>query len=194
MTTVDRKSRDLEAELDRYLDPGEQPRWVGWPPRGLLLRPMDAFLIPFALFWCGFVAVWEIGVLQTDVGLFMSLWGLMFVLIGLYLLFGRFIVDAYRRRRTLYALTGRRALILSGVWRRSLRSIDLATLSEVRFTEGRHGRGTISFGREIPAPWAGSAELPAYGQPAPSFEAIDDAAEVFRLIRTLQRGSAIETG
>ena len=82
--------------------------WTGRPSAGLLFTSRDIFLVPFSLVWCGFAIFWESSAAWIDgrdsvpVGqgplsntpTFFLLFGGAFVLVGLYFVFGRFIVDA----------------------------------------------------------------------------------------------------
>jgi hypothetical protein len=43
----------------RHLMRGERVLWEGRPATGLLLRPIELFLIPFGLFWGGFAVAWN---------------------------------------------------------------------------------------------------------------------------------------
>jgi hypothetical protein len=176
-------------EMTAVLDRGERVIWSGRPAQGLRLRGSDAYFIPFSLFWCGFICFWEWGVIHTNAPVFMSLWGIPFILMGIYLLIGRFFVDAMLRRSTLYAVTNDRILIISGLWSREIKSLKLKTLDEVAVSAGASGAGTISFGRSVmpyrtgalPG-WPGSGRyLP------PMFEMIPDVAAVATLIRNAQR-------
>jgi hypothetical protein len=70
--------------------------------------------------WCGFVVFWEANALgfwrgstrSTGLDSFSILWGIPFVLMGNYMVWGRFLHDAWLKRRTFYAVTNRRALIV----------------------------------------------------------------------------------
>jgi hypothetical protein len=178
------------AALRELLEPGERLLWSGRPRLGLMLRASDAIAIPFSLFWCGFAIFWEWGVISIDrAPWFFKLWGIPFVAVGLYLVFGRFVVDAYQRGRTFYGITDQRAVILIEGLRRTVRTLALQGLTEIEFAEGRGGRGTLTFGRDALGAyrgfalrgWPGSAAL------APSFEGIENASEVLRAIRKAQR-------
>lgn len=138
-------------ELQRELSPGEELLWTGRPLTGLRLQASDALFIPFSLLWGGFAFFWEFSVWKVGAPAFFRLWGIPFVAVGIYLIIGRFIVDAIVRSRTLYALTDYRALILSGLFYRTVRSVDLRILAELGFSESRNGVGTITFGRPSPS-------------------------------------------
>jgi hypothetical protein len=101
MTTTDLSDRLLT---------GERILWSGRPAQGLLFTGRDTVLIPFM--FGAFAVFWESMVLtqQNAPGFFM-LWGVPFVLIGLYLIVGRFLLDAWIRAGTDYAVTNKRILI-----------------------------------------------------------------------------------
>ena len=120
MSQVFRITEDAESEIRPELATDENLLWSGRPRQGLTLRASDWFVIPFSLLWGGFALFWEATVLGLSVNqqganptsAFMALFGLPFVVIGLYLIFGRFLVDAWIRKNTTYALTDQRALVL----------------------------------------------------------------------------------
>jgi hypothetical protein len=129
-----------------HLRPEEHVLWVGRPDPAVRLTGRDAFLIPFSVLWCGFVLVWEVLAVASGAPVFFWLWGLPFVLIGLYLLIGRFVVKSRRKRATVYAVTDQRALILSGA--RSLTDAPLADqpVSTRTARDGRHATAVIGAG------------------------------------------------
>ena len=163
--------------------------WSGQPRQGFILRPSDALMIPFSLLWGGFAIGWEAMVIRESGSFFFTVWGIPFVLVGLYLIFGRFFVDLLQRRKTFYALTDERAIIISGLFNQELKSLDLTKLSEINLSVKNSGRGTITFGTSYAMAWmyAGSG-LPNRGRYlAPSFDMIDDARTVYQHIKWLQR-------
>ena len=88
--------------------------WRGEPFRGILLRPIEIFLIPFSLMWAGFAIFWNVAVWQTGAGMFFKLFGLPFLIAGLYFTVGRFFVDMFNRKATTYFVTNKRVLISKG--------------------------------------------------------------------------------
>jgi hypothetical protein len=177
-------------EIQNLLAPGERIVWSGQPRSGLALRGSDALAIPFSLMWGGFAIFWEYSVFNTGAPLFFRLWGVPFVLVGLYLIFGRFFVDAWIRQKTYYALTEERALIVSGLFSRQTTTLDLATISNVSLSEGSDGEGTISFGSQTTpkSPFSGMSGWPgASAQSGSQFDLIRNAKAVFAMIRDAQR-------
>lgn len=186
---------ELDRQLRRELAPRERLLWAGRPRRGLMLRSADGFLIPFSLLWCGFAIFWEWQVVSRGAPFFFRLWGVPFVLVGLYLVVGRFIVDAMQRARTLYGVTDSRILILSGLTSRTTKSFNLETLPELSLSQGRGDEGTISFGLGSLATgswpranWPSGGGWPGMNQNMlPQLERIPRAREVYELIRAAQK-------
>jgi hypothetical protein len=160
--------------------------WTARPGLGLALRATDAFLIPFSLLWCGFAVFWEATVLRVHAPLVFPIFGSVFVAVGLYFVFGRFLADAWARRRTLYAVTDRRIVIVSGVLRRQVRSLFLEGLAEVNLTARRNGKGTLTFGRDT-NPWGPMNAGFLARSNAPAFELIETPQQVLSMIRGAQR-------
>src|SRR5665213_3425916 len=110
-----------ENIIKPYLGTKERLAWSGRPAQGLRLSASDGLLIPFSLAWCGFVIFWNYGVwvqvpATTPETLPFRLFDLAFLAIGLYFTLGRFVVDAWARSRTVYGLTGQRAIIVRRLW------------------------------------------------------------------------------
>jgi hypothetical protein len=177
-----------DSALRLHLSPGERLLWMSQPIRGLRFTASDVLLVPFSLIWGGFALFWEAGVVRMHAPVFFRLWGMPFVLVGVYLIVGRFFHDAWRRSRTLYALTDQRAIIVSGGFQPRLRSLPLRSLPEISISEERGGRGTITFGSPSgPFGVLGRSSWPGTRQnAAPAFEGIENARSVHELIRNAQ--------
>lgn len=171
--------KNVPEEIRRELGHHERVIWSGRPLAGLRLKPSDAFLIPFSLLWGGFAFFWNATVWFTNAPIFFRLWGLPFLLVGIYLIVGRFFVDAKLRARTAYALTERRAIIIAGLRTRSVRSIDLHAVPEIAFSESSNGVGTITFGTSA------AFNNGTRNQP-PQFEIIENARAVYEQVRAVQ--------
>jgi len=127
--------------------PAERILWEGRSLRQRLLRRADAVLVPFSILWCGFAVFWEVSVLRhAETPLFLRLWGIPFVLVGLYLTIGRFVVRAITTRRTRYVLTDRRIVVLGGVSGARTTSAYLNSLPPPVCAEGSDGSGSLAFG------------------------------------------------
>ncbi len=165
----------------------ERLLWAAQPRQGIFLRSTDAYFVPFSLFWGGFAFFWEGSVVNANAPAFFRLWGVPFVLVGLYLIAGRFFADAKLRSKTHYGLTTERIVIVSGLFSRTTKSLQLRTLSDVSLAEFNGGVGTITFGPAAPW-WAGSGGWPgSRRQLSPTFDSISDARDVYEKIRVAQK-------
>ncbi len=182
---------EAQDKISRELEPGEQLLWTGRPYQGLILSPFDVFLIPFGLAWLGFTVAITIAITKgpgpSDSPALIIL--PLFLAIGLYLVCGRFWIEILQRRRTTYGLTNQRAIIIRGSFRREVRSINLATMSDLSLSERRDRTGTIRFGGGSDFAWyASGMQIWMPGSAGGnSFERIPDARQVYGQIRAAQR-------
>lgn len=135
-------STSLKQELQKHVNKSEQIIWAERPKQGIVFRASDGCLIPFSLVWGGFAIFWEVMVLATDAPIFMALFGIPFVLIGLYLIIGRFFHDMYIRKKMIYGLTEKQIIIKRGD---NLRFVDLSSLTDMQLTTKKNGSGSILF-------------------------------------------------
>jgi hypothetical protein len=158
------------------------------PHQGVRLQASDAYLIPFSLLWGGFALFWEYNVVTMGAPPFFTVWGIPFVLIGVYLIIGRFFWDAYRRSRTRYALTDQRIIIVNAALGRRVESIQLMTLGQLQLSVRPDRSGTITLGPTTglrgslaTAGWPGSRK-----HAPPTLEGIADARAIHDRILTAQ--------
>ncbi|MDT3737717.1 MAG: PH domain-containing protein [Denitratisoma sp.] len=183
----------ITKDIKTQLSTGESVLWSGQPRQGIILRGTDAFMIPFSLLWGGFAIFWELSVINSNAPAFFVLFGIPFVLIGIYLIIGRFFFEAKRRARTYYAVTNERVLIVSGLFGRKVQSLNLRTLSDLSLSETKGDEGTIAFGGGSPfgSMFGGFSGWPGMGAYlGPRFELVANAKTIFETIRGAQRAAA----
>src|SRR5512135_2302761 len=119
-----------EARIQPELAPGEKLLWSGKPKRGFMFHPASLFLVVMIIFVFALVGglilvnntlhfVKVIEHLTSGASAkvtFIYLTSGFFILIGLVALWG-FVFYPLERRKTVYALTDRRAIIFSGLIR-----------------------------------------------------------------------------
>jgi hypothetical protein len=140
---------------------------------------MDVPITLFMLFWAGIPTATIVNG-AADGGF--RFFFLPFLLIGAYMLVGRFYVDLWLRSHSNYVPTNRRALILKNDGESGIRSIKLAAISEVRLSRHRHGRSTLVFSSG--GGWLSGMRQPSLAgliQYEPGFVLIDDVARVYEL-------------
>jgi hypothetical protein len=133
----------ISIAVENELMKGERLLWSGRPDPKRLFARSDAFVIPFSLLWGSFAIFWEISVIREGWS-FGVIWGIPFVAIGLYMIAGRFFVKARRRRRTHYAVTDKRVLVIDRAG--STRAAFLNSIPTIDTRLRSDGSGTVIFG------------------------------------------------
>jgi hypothetical protein len=136
---------DPRSRILPLLRQGEQLLWVGQPDPRVRFTGADAFLVPFSVLWGGFAVVWEFMAITTVRQPLFIIWGIPFVLLGLYFIFGRFIVKRRRKMATVYGLTNSRAIVCTG--QRSVADSRVAgmPMKVDRSRDGRHVSVTFGY-------------------------------------------------
>ena len=165
---MNRGALAVDDPLTALLRSDERILWRGQPDVAAYSLRGAWFLIPFSIAWCAFAIFWEASVLTSGRGgLFFSLWGVPFVAVGLYMVFGRILVARLEARRTFYAITDRRVLIVTGAFRSRIVEMALDDLPPAQLERSGQDLGTITFGTTVnairmPPGWPLAS---IYGQP-----------------------------
>lgn len=176
---------------------GESIVWAGQPNPRVVFHKEDATLIPFSLLWGGFAIFWEMGVM----GLlpfghqggapwkFGEIWGIPFVLVGQYLIWGRFVYASWKKARTYYAVTNRRVITVQGGPTRKVASSYIDTLPALVKSVRSDGIGTVNFAQTEPV-WSRGRGWGVWNPinvgDVPAFVDVDNADEVYRLVADLR--------
>jgi hypothetical protein len=172
----------ISAELSSK----EKLLWSGQPPSGFRLRAADAAMIPFSIMWGGFAILWECMVFFKTPSRLFALWGIPFVLVGLYLMIGRFFIDAYLRARTYYGITSNRILIITKGLRPKTVTLDISSLGNLSFAEKRNGGAVIEFGALTPFDGRNRGMQYWSGYASTRFELTEHGRQVYEIIRSAQ--------
>jgi hypothetical protein len=145
--------------------------------------------------WGGFFIFWEAEVAgywgspkHGPNSTFMVLWGIPFLLVGQYLIWGRFLHDAWLKRRTYYAVTNRRVLAMREGWSPKTSVTFLDYIPNIE-REGS-SNGTLWFGPKLPLIGAKGAAKRSMSRfdlgPITVFADIADVDYVYRLVMDLR--------
>jgi hypothetical protein len=173
---------DLADRVAGELSPDERLVWIGQPRLDLAVRPAY-FLVPFGVFFTGFALVWIVVATLITFGI-MAPCGLPFVAVGVGLIVSPLWLRAIARK-TVYALSDRRAIIWQPSWfgRVTVQSFTAAGLGQMSRTERQDGTGDLVF----------QVYTTGFGEDAQTvrrgFMGIDRVRDVEQLVRnTLQAG------
>jgi hypothetical protein len=182
-----------EQEINRQLDPGEGLLWSGAPSPGrmaLSALPVTVFGIPFSAFaayWI-YMAFTITSKSKSSLGgplnLF-PLFGVPFLLVGLGMLTAP-LWAFLGAGRTLYAVTNKRALIISNLFSTSVKSYAHSEIRELQRVERAGGTGDLYFASRDVVTRSGGVSHRRIG-----FLGIPDVRGVEQLIRSrLQQEAA----
>lgn len=109
------------------------------------------------------------------------LFGLPFVLIGLWLVFGHWFFDAYKRKNARYALSSKRAFIARTMLGRRMESYPIDHTSQIRLISGK--LDTVHFAQKTYRTKNGTSVKNI------GFRFIPDGQEVYDLLRKVREES-----
>lgn len=176
--------RDDASPFDPYLVDDETLLWWGQPNPKMLFSAFDLYVIPFTLIWC-YVSFPAVSGLFDNRPSFSPI-GLLFLVVGQYMLWGRFLHKYLRRKQSYYAITNRRALIMTRLMGNSLKTFLLSQIAgfdlqghSILFEADPNERNRIVF----PAPTMKMDQF--MGEPKPGFYALPDPESVFEILQGL---------
>ena len=168
-----------QATFRPFLLPGERVLWTGRPQQGLVFDRFDLLSLP-SLLVAGAALVW----LTRERGLpdLPDMVSAALLLLGLlYAGFGRFLHEAWARRRLLYAVTNQRVLTLHG--KKRIDSYDLAWLPMLELEQkGRRGTITIEGPPSSDGVFESIARRVSPFTPGFRFFRVEDPAALYDLI------------
>lgn len=182
---------DAFEALKEYTNQGEQLIWTGRPVQGLRLRKADLFLIPFSLLWGGFAIGWEIGVIVMGADWFFALFGIPFVLIGLYLIIGRFFHDAWYRSKVYYGMTEEELFIKRP---KRVENIPFTSIKNLDVKEEKNGRGSLSFQMGVSAKKKETPTLPSAGHVLDGIPSVTTPYHIIRDYKKAARQQSLDMG
>ncbi len=147
----------------------------------------DWWAVPFSLAWAGFAVFWEVMAFHENTPFFFRFWGIPFVLVGAYLVFGRFLWDARRRSHTSYAVTDRRVLFVTGPRSRNTTTLPLRSLPAVTLVVRDDGTGDVVFDAADARHVAIGGLVPRGSSVPAMLEFVPNARQVYDVIREAQR-------
>ncbi|MGH9089652.1 MAG: DUF2510 domain-containing protein [Acidimicrobiales bacterium] len=126
------------SPVEQHVRGGERVLWEGSPDPGVVFARQDAFLVPFSLLWGAFAAIWEVSAITSGTAAGAA-FGAPLAAFGAYIVAGRFVYKWHDRRRTRYAVTDQRAIVLRRSGRQVLTAPVAGPMAVIRRRDGRHG-------------------------------------------------------
>ncbi|HCS40699.1 MAG: hypothetical protein ACYDH2_03290 [Anaerolineaceae bacterium] len=186
---------DIANQFGDELNAGESIEWCGKPNQEIFFEKEDIVtLLPNLVFSSLIVFILSKFFLNTisflGIVVFILLTTL-FTFNAITMLAGKLIIGPWRHRKTVYAVTNQRIIIISGIENRNIKSIRLTGLKEINVSYRKNGKGIIRFGNAIETPWDTRYTTHLYylverNVYIPEFEMIEDVRKVYNLIKKLQ--------
>ena len=171
------------------LAPGERMIWSGVSRAGIVFRGSDLTQVPISIAIL-YIFTSKYRSASLDGALERVLWSALLATV-LYVVFGRFLYDALRRRRSVYAITSERVMMINSVWTRYVKSYALSSITDIKLDEKKNGVGNIWLGRRfLPPGWHDPRTLPSRTH-RNAFEMIPDAKHVYELLLEARQASLV---
>jgi hypothetical protein len=138
---------NYDSVFNNYLSKSEYIIWFGKPETTIYFTHSDFILIPFSLLFGIPAILWEIqtfNMIQKN-GLADFYYGIPFLIMGLYLLFGRFIFKKWKKKRTYYAITNKRIIIMTNIWGTHFNNMVISSILKISKKINSIGVGTLVF-------------------------------------------------
>jgi hypothetical protein len=181
------------SELFKYdLLTDEEILWIGQPETNVRFMRSDIFSIPFSLIFLITGIILFVFAVNNRV-FYTFLIGLPFFISGVYPLFGIFFQSKYLKKRTYYAVTNKRVLILTNLFSRDLQSRFISGVHDINKYIHKDGIGTIHFGNHPCMKYLKhnvdyNYNFIGFGfDPVPTFYDIKDVDNVCQLVENLRK-------
>jgi hypothetical protein len=192
---------------------GEKILWTGRPETSVIFTKKDWYMVPISLLFIGFIILWVWALISftgLNIKLLMDPGILMLFVVGGYFMiygwnftFGRFARKKNIKKRTYYAVTNKRVLVLINTSKRIIQEKQLNKITTIDKNIRPDGIGSLVFG-EPELNWIGKVSLRSedikiyrnsgleflqaqYGTDAPGFYDIKDAQKVYDLVEGLRK-------
>lgn len=177
---------DQTKGWEGLLDPGEEILWQGRPDGAVVFRPRNLMTFFFGLFFAGFALFWMI--MASQAGGFFWMFGLIHFAVGAGISLGGIFGPAYKRRRTWYTLSSKRAFIATDLplLGKKLKSYPITRDTVLEFSD--EALASVHFAQKRKRTKNGSYLVPI------GFDRISDGREVYRMMRDIQRNDRLSDG
>jgi hypothetical protein len=177
--------------FQRELLPRERILWTGQPIPYALLNKGDIFLIPFSFIWFGIVLSSFRDMFKASSSMIFPsfLIPALFLIVGFYMSIGRFIYLYLVKKKTYYAITDQRVLVLTNLFGKNLQAVYIKDLQNITKSENSNGNGTIIFGNQNnnSNQNSGLSFFNSYnGVNVPTFSNIKDVKQVYEKVNKLK--------
>jgi len=124
------------------------------------------------------------------------LWGIPFVLVGQYVIWGRFVYAAWLKQCTHYAVTNRRVIVVQNGWQRQVVSAYIDSLPYIAKENASTGVGTLRFSQPQ-SMWGRNRGWGVWNSlsvgDTPTFTDIENLDSVYRLVSDLREKAPTNT-
>jgi len=179
-------------ELHNMLSDDEDVLWEGMPQRLAYILSGWQLSVPGAFFF-GFACVWTwmaTGPLREGARFegsrvfawLFPLFGVPFVLVGLHMFLGHYILKAAQWKSVHYMITSDRVLILKGLAGSSVTTVPLSEIDSLSLHKGAGNVGTISLLTGGPAPASPFPRQSRSGRGTPALIGVQNPDEVYRIL------------
>jgi len=164
----------------------EHLQWSGQPRQGFFIRQDELIAVPHGLIVGVAAFAFVYNAYLNNVENIINVWGYLIILVGLYVMFGRYFHAIKKRKHIFYGVTNKRVIIISGIIFISTNSLILGDLSHIELKNNKNGYDDILLEPEGPM-----FVLRGYNDKPPvGFYDIENAEHVYKLITGIKENAS----
>ena len=138
-------SSELLTEISPYIGQNEKILWCDKPVKNFIIAGAEIFNVLFGAFWLAFSIFWLIMTLVDKNSGALPYFSIPFILLGLWLVLFKHLVQAVKRKKIIYVVTNKRVLVVTTGKEEFVEEFCYSDIAEIDMKADKNGIGSVFF-------------------------------------------------